>query len=472
MDDPINATSLKKDIVFLYAVQGVSMLTSIVMSLVVPKTLSVEEFAYWQVFLLYSSYVSVTMLGIHDGIYLIEGGKTRKEVDRSDIGSQLVYAYVFQILLGLAVVVFGALFSSDERRFIFVFVGIYLVFFNIQGSLGVLFQALNEVRVYSKGVLILRSTFLLFLAGLLIAQSRNSALYIGCYVTSEMLACVYALYKARDFFECRPIPIKRAFASMRRSVSVGLKLMISSIASMLILGVSKFAVEGNWSLAVFGEFSFAMSLTVFFCTFMIQAAMVFFPALRKSSKSVTRTFFMKSRRILSLVLSGLYLLYFPIVLFIEAWLPQYGESLWYLGILLPICVFDGKMEICCSTLLKVFRKEKLLLGINIAAVALACLGAVAGLALGSLETILLSSVVTVILRSVVSEMIIAAMLHVRIVSLDTLLDCLIAIVFVGVVTCVSFERAAMIMMGVYLIIVGRYAFKTLGRSSVDGSEVG
>ena len=52
------------------------------MSLVVPKILGVEEFAYWQLFLLYISYVALFHLGLNDGVYLVNGGKTYDEMDR------------------------------------------------------------------------------------------------------------------------------------------------------------------------------------------------------------------------------------------------------------------------------------------------------------------------------------------------------------------------------------------------------
>ena len=47
------------------------------------------------------------------------------------------------------------------------------------------------------------------------------------------------------------------------------------------------------------------------------------------------------------------------------WLPQYAESLRYMVILLPICIFDGKMSLLCNTYLKVLRKERQLFYFNL-----------------------------------------------------------------------------------------------------------
>ena len=62
--------------------QALAFSVSAVMSLLVPKMLGVEEYAYWQLFLLYGAYVPLFHLGLNDGVYLINGGKTFTEMNR------------------------------------------------------------------------------------------------------------------------------------------------------------------------------------------------------------------------------------------------------------------------------------------------------------------------------------------------------------------------------------------------------
>ena len=73
-----------------YAViaQGIGLLSSILTSLVLPKFLGVEDYAYWQLFLLYSSYSGFALLGLNDGIYLRLGGKRYFEVDHGELKAQ------------------------------------------------------------------------------------------------------------------------------------------------------------------------------------------------------------------------------------------------------------------------------------------------------------------------------------------------------------------------------------------------
>ena len=56
--------------------------------------------------------------------------------------------------------------------------------------------------------------------------------------------------------------------------------------------------------------------------------------------------------------------YFPAVIFLRVWLPQYEESFLYMFLLFPLMVFEGKMQAIFSLFLKVLRYENLLLKIN------------------------------------------------------------------------------------------------------------
>lgn len=55
---------------------------------------------------------------------------------------------------------------------------------------------------------------------------------------------------------------------------------------------------------------------------------------------------------------GFLLVYMPLYYVLNLWLPQYKESLVYLIFLLPLCVYEGKMNLLCTTYFKVLRLEK------------------------------------------------------------------------------------------------------------------
>ena len=76
------------------------------------------------------------------------------------------------------------------------------------------------------------------------------------------------------------------------------------------------------------------------------------------------------------------------------WIPQYEDSLNYLIFMLPICIFDGKVQLLCNTYLKVIRKERILLGINIGAVAFS--GIITVISIFLFDNLIITSVMMVV----------------------------------------------------------------------------
>jgi hypothetical protein len=173
---------------------------------------------------------------------------------------------------------------------------------------------------------------------------------------------------------------------------------------MLILGIARAAIDQVWGITTFGKLSFALSMVNFFSAFVSQAAMVLFPALRQSSEREVAKFYGVMRDAMVLLFPFAYVLYFPAVWLLGLWLPDYASSFIYFALLLPICVFDSKMNITCTTLFKVRREEKKLLFINVVICAMsAALTLLGALVIKNALFIIGSVVVCLIVRSLWSE---------------------------------------------------------------------
>jgi hypothetical protein len=175
----------------------------------------------------------------------------------------------------------------------------------------------------------------------------------------------FCAWLCRDFFRAGLEPVRQAAGEAWSSIRVGFKLMVANIASSLILGVARLAIDAAWGIDTFGELSFALSMVNFFLAFVSQASMVLFPALRQVDLSEAKGFFVNVRDTMSLFFPVIYVLYYPMVWILAWWLPKYANSFVYFALLIPICVFDSKMNIGCTTFFKVLREEETLLKVNI-----------------------------------------------------------------------------------------------------------
>ena len=67
-----------KNFLYVFGAQILVLLISVARALLVPKILPVEGFGYWEIYLLYTSYVGIFALGDVDGIYLKYGEDLRR----------------------------------------------------------------------------------------------------------------------------------------------------------------------------------------------------------------------------------------------------------------------------------------------------------------------------------------------------------------------------------------------------------
>ena len=229
--------------------------------------------------------------------------------------------------------------------------------------------------------------------------------YAIAYLASKAVSLAWCCWEARDILSAPPLGVPEAVRESIASIRVGFKLMIANVADMLILGVARALVDAVWGIEAFGRVSFSLSLVNFFITFVTQASMVLFPALRQSGEGERRAVYRGMRDAMEVAFPAVYALYFPMAWLLSAWLPQYAESMGWLAVLLPVCVFNTKMDVCCTTYFKVLRQERVLLAVNVVTVAASAVTSLAGVfALGSLEAVLVGAVCCIAARSAWSEL--------------------------------------------------------------------
>lgn len=134
------------------------------------------------------------------------------------------------------------------------------------------------------------------------------------------------------------------------------------------------------------------------------------------------------------------------------WLPQYKESLIYLGLLLPICTFNGKMNLLCTTYFKVFRKRKKFFFM------VKCFAMVLSLILSLLGAYIFDNIIIVAvflvlsigIRSYISELYIAKIMNSNII-LDIIMETVIVIAFMFSTWRFSLLKSFIIILFVYLV---------------------
>ena len=403
--------TLISNLSYAYISQAISLIISLVFTLVVPKILGVEGYGYWQLIVFYATYIGVLYFGLNDGLYLREGGKAYSELNHSQIATQSRIFFVFHTLVAFALTAVAVLFVQDvNRTFVIICAAIYIPFLNLKGLLTHTLQAVNRTKVYSISLIIDKIFILFAIICALFLQVKDFRYYVVVYVIGGIIATIYCCICAREILFAPNCNLSDAKRDAIANIKAGFPLMLSSFAAMLITGVSRQVIDIRWDISQFGKISLAITMMNFVLMFVNQSSLVLFPSIRRMHQDGYLAFYQCMNRILNLVLPLILIVYVPVGFLVRKWLPNYSESVMYLGVMLPICIFDGKMSLLSNTYYKMLRLERKLLLINLVTFGLNTVFAVIGaFVFDNIKIIVLGLVIAIAIRSLISEI----YLHIR-----------------------------------------------------------
>lgn len=464
-----------KNVLCAFAAQIVSLMLSVLMSLIVPKLLSNESYAYWQLFIFYIGYVGFSHLGLTDGVYLKLGGEDYSNLDYGLYKSQMVLSFIFQMLIACTIIVVS-IFSALERSRIFVIVCamIYMLVFNAASYLGYIFQAVNETQKFSYSIILDRIAFIIAVIAAFAIRNVGFQYFVCLYIVSKAISLGYCCYKGWDIVKAKTHINISVICEMLSNISIGVKLLIANIASTLILGVGRMFIDHTWGILAFGKISFSLSLTSFFLQFLSQISMVLFPALRQVNSESQSKLYSLLRDAIGLVLPLALVAYYPMVVLVGLWLPTYKESLFYLAFLLPICTYDGKMQLLCNTYFKVLRKENWLLGVNFVSACISVIFCLIGtIMMNSILAVTIGMVIAIAIRSIISELYLAKLMQQNVLSKILVETCLVLVFMIS--NLVFKESTAFIVFTlayiIYLVLNREYVVRILKTIKAKRLEV-
>lgn len=363
-----NASTLARNVSYSMAANLTSFLVGVAVILLVPKVIGVEEYGYFQLFLFFIGYVGFFHFGWADGIILRYAGKTWESLSRPRFSGQIHAFLFFEIALwGLFALTSWLYFGQGARLFVLLSTagGAVLVLANT--FLCFILQAANRIKVYAFLVLLERLVYLVCVLSVLFFGARDFRFFIVAYLTAQGAALIGALWFCRDLLLARPETARAVFRESAECIRVGIKLMFANVASILILGIIRLGIERAWGIAVFGKISLLLSVVSILFVFVNAVSLALLPALRREEHERFRTLYFPSRITLTWVLLVSFVFAYPASRLVALWLPAYADSLVYLPLVLPVCLFESSVSLLTGTYLKVLRREKDFLIGNIAA---------------------------------------------------------------------------------------------------------
>lgn len=408
-----------------------SLLVSTLVVLVIPKLLGVEEYGYWQLYMFYTSYVGFLHFGWNDGIYLRYGGKVYKELDHRLFFSQFYMMVIMQFLLATVMFIIASLAGlNDNKLFVYQMTALCSVVVNIRIMLVYILQATNRIKEYAQITIMSKMFYCAIIILFLALGLRNYKLMIVADLLGNVVSFFYAMYCCKDIVFRKMSTFYFSFRETLQNINVGIKLLFANIASLLIIGVVRFGIEKSWDVSTFGKVSLTLSISNLMMLFINAIGIILFPILRRTQENKLPRIYKNMRTFLMVFLLGILIVYFPIQAVLFKWLPHYGDSLMYMAIVFPMCVYEGKMSLLVNTYLKTLRKEKLLLKVNLISLIISfILTLITTLVFKNLNLSIISIVLLLAFRSILAEIYLSRILRVSIYK-DMVLELVITMIFI------------------------------------------
>lgn len=391
-----------KDI-FKISISNVAILLSgVLVGFLLPKIIGVTDYGYYKTYTLYATYVGMFHFGISDGIYLKYGGKDYEALERDKFRYYSKAFILIEAVIAVALAIFSMLVLRNEYRFIFLFLSIYLLFHNITGYYQSISQATSRFNELSSRNIIQSVLISIAVIGLWILHRHTGTelTYRTYTILYSFIVVALALWYMSTY---RDITFGKSVvdASIRKDISyfirIGFPLMLANLCSSLILTLDRQFVNILYDTDTYAIYAFAYNMLSLVTTATSAIATVLYPNLRRTNESILKKQYSSLVGIILCVVFACLIIYFPMNLFVNWYLPKYADSLEIFRVIFPGLAISSAITIVMHNYYKTlginfkfFIKTIITLAVSAAA------NVVAYYAVGTTVSISWASIITMI----------------------------------------------------------------------------
>ncbi len=454
----ITKQRLTKNLLISVFVQCISLAVSLLLNFAVPKFISEVDYAHWQSYVLYVSYVGVLHFGLLDGLVLRYAQYDYNVIDKRRVRSTFLVLTLFTSLMTAVATVTALLAFQAELRIIIILVAVGVVSKNLVTYTLYTFQITNRISRYAILVALQKVIYGIGVVILIACGVQDFVWYCVADLAGDVLGVLIMSLFNRGMYFGRVLAPREMVDEIKENISAGIFLMLATWSSMLLLSGAKLVAQWHWEELVFGKIAYAFSGMNLFFIFVTAISVVLFPALKRIDKDTLPTLYGQIRSAVTLVLVFAMLFYFPACYILELWLPAYAISLKYLGILLPVVIFSSKVSLLTNNYMKVYRKERQMLLLNAISVLLGLVAfLVSAFIFDNVYALLVSMVIVIMFNSILSEVVVMRHIGVRLYK-DFILEAAVAVALILITALVPHRWVGML---IYLGVLILYCLLNL-----------
>lgn len=343
------------------------MLSMAVMTFILPKFLTPEEFGQWQLYQFYALYLGYITFGYSDGVLLRLAGRPLEKYPRTQLSAGLGYLVVLEFFSFGAICVAAYFLMEFEAWLVFGLAIVGCLFFVPRVLITFIFQSAAKVQHVALTTvlerLVLLAAFVLFAA----TPSLGLEFLLVSDVVGKVIGFLVSLYLARETLlrhgRDRTNSLRVFYIDCRN----GLFVVASNLSAIALNGGARFIIGAIFGTVVFGQLSFALQVATVVLVVINAVATAVFPNLRRMDRSDYARVYTVLNVTLVAPAALLLLASWPLGWLLRLWIPDYSLAIELMVLLFPVGYFEVKSRGSLAVLMKALRLERRMMVINVLA---------------------------------------------------------------------------------------------------------
>lgn len=326
---------------------------------ILPKELSISDYAYYRVYLLYISYAGFFHLGFVNGIYLKYGNLNLEQIPKKVFRAYSWFMLGLQLIVvvALTAVLFGGSFFMDTNKVIaYAFVIINIPLVNIKWF----YSSINQFTkrfVIDSYVTYLQNVLNLVMVLLIVGFKWYDFKYLLVITTIINLVCmIITMQQNRVLVWGKKEQMSEV--EIPSLIKGGFFLMLSEFVGIIILGIDSIFVEHLFSQTDFAMYSFGVSVISVIYTLISAISNLIYPYLVRVTEEKYAEYYTLMSDVLSIVSIFSMLAFYVAEFIILKWLDKFTPSIAIVSILFGTIIFRTVIMLVCGNYFKVLKLIK------------------------------------------------------------------------------------------------------------------
>lgn len=353
----------------------VSFSVSLFVTIVLPKFIGVEQFGFWQLYLLYAGFAHIVLLGWNEGILLRYGGMQLDGLVERRLRAQILAQTAYLGLLGSAGLFVATFVFTDlqiEYRHMIHFLCLTVLISNLRLMLLKSMHATALMRQAARAEALDRILFGVLIVVFLAFGTTRFEWIVIASLLGHGLSFIIMLFNLRTVVRGEILaPSISAGSEIVANIAGGSRLMLAEITVLATSGLARVMVERGWGIRAFANAALALSLVNVVLMFVNSIGLAVFPYLRRITQGELIAVYRVTSEWIGFATLFLLGLLIPIDIAAALWLPEFTTVTPIMSTLFPVVVYEGRIALHLSGTVKTLRLERDLLFVSIAALMIA-----------------------------------------------------------------------------------------------------